>query len=219
MSPAFQNLAVQKKATTRAEAKALGLKKYYTDTPCPQGHVGARLTRDYSCWTCQVKRQAAQKKRVRAQKSSALRVCQRCKQSVPAKKFMCMPDTKHPEWCSKCRRNVFKHTRAKRTGKFAQLSVKRQIAERKQTPCWVKPKDLNLIYAYARFLRKCGIDCHVDHIVPLRGKTVCGLHAPDNLRVIFSAMNMQKSADLLEDALWLPAEHENQVFRAWAEKQ
>jgi hypothetical protein len=32
------------------------------------------------------------------------------------------------------------------------------------------------IYALARIYREAGIDCHVDHVVPLRGKTVSGLH-------------------------------------------
>ena len=42
---------------------------------------------------------------------------------------------------------------------------------------------------------------HVDHIIPLKGKNVCGFHAPNNLRVIKAKDNLLKGNKLIENLI------------------
>jgi hypothetical protein len=71
----------------------------------------------------------------------------------------------------------------------------------KRIPPWADVQLIEDIYLYAKTMRACGVDVHVDHIVPLRGKLVSGLHTHDNLQVIPAKENMRKNAKLLEHLL------------------
>jgi len=68
---------------------------------------------------------------------------------------------------------------------------KRYIKER--TPKWSDKNKINDIYNEAVILEKeTGKKYHVDHIIPLRGKKVSGLHIPENLRIIPAKENLKK---------------------------
>lgn len=66
------------------------------------------------------------------------------------------------------------------------------------TPNWVNTKKIELIYRNCQTISKeTGIAHHVDHIVPLNNKIVCGLHVDWNLRIIPAEENIRKSNKLL----------------------
>jgi hypothetical protein len=75
-------------------------------------------------------------------------------------------------------------------------SARRKASLRKATPNWLSDEEITRIRCIyqicAMYNRESNTQWHVDHIVPLAGKTVCGLHVPWNLRVIPAKENMSK---------------------------
>lgn len=73
------------------------------------------------------------------------------------------------------------------------LNAKRHAAKLQRTPAWADHAAIRAVYEEsARLTKETGIQHHVDHIVPLQGETVCGLHVAENLRVITATENMKK---------------------------
>ena len=77
----------------------------------------------------------------------------------------------------------------------AALQAKRKSVILQRTPFW--DPDAHLIvakYQLANMLSQAsGTPYHVDHIIPLQGKNVSGLHVFSNLRVIPGVENVKKS--------------------------
>ena len=67
----------------------------------------------------------------------------------------------------------------------------------KRIPKWLTQDDIRWMqwmYDQAqRLSEQTGIKHHVDHVIPLRGKTVSGLHCPANLQILTDMENFQKS--------------------------
>lgn len=80
-------------------------------------------------------------------------------------------------------------------GKVAARAGKRRAAKLRATPLWANQFFIDEAYDLAsRRTAATGFPWHVDHIVPLQSKSVCGLHVENNLRVIPARLNQIKGS-------------------------
>lgn len=89
-----------------------------------------------------------------------------------------------------------KNWRDKNKGRVNYHTSKRKADMLLRTPKWVGTEEKWLIeqaYELAAMRTKMfGFSWHVDHIIPMRGKYVSGLHVPTNLQVIPGIENIRK---------------------------
>jgi len=186
---------------TRAEAKASGAKYYFTGEPCTHGHIAPRKTKG-ACVEC-LKVEWQQAAETRADYFREYNKREDVK------------DRKH-EWYAENHKQV-KQTAATRPVETlreyrnawkernkVQVRADTKARRRKHrdaTPKWLTRKqksEIRQLYQIAiTMTQTTGEQYVVDHIVPLRGESVCGLHVPWNLRVITQEENLAKSNKLL----------------------
>jgi hypothetical protein len=90
-------------------------------------------------------------------------------------------------------RKSHKKWRQNNPAKWSAISRKHALQKIRAVPAWANHFFIEEAYDLARRRsRLLGSKWHVDHVVPLRGKAVCGLHVEHNLAVIPGRQNMLK---------------------------
>lgn len=151
-------------------------------------------------------RKKAEKER-EAALSTGVRTCSSCKQEKPLSQYH-MRNRKRKDGstykapyskCKTCRRTNNRYYENTTEGKDRKKRnrVLRDSRNRRATPKWLTKEHKQQIAETYELMRDCravtGEDYHVDHIVPLRGDNICGLHVPWNLQVLPSDVNTSKS--------------------------
>lgn len=199
---------------TRQDAIASGLSRYFTGSPCGNGHLAEKITSNWKCVECKRIDEARWKllnpDRVRENHARHLSNNQdRVKASK--KKYRDNNKEKRAEYgkkyvqankeriaarlkahSAKNRKRIAKRMleyNRKNRGLIAHLSNKYRASKKNSTPCWADLAAIQLIYEKAALL-----NMEVDHIIPLQGKTVSGLHVEANLQILSRHENRTKSS-------------------------
>ena len=183
---------------TRKEAMAAGAKFYFTGEPCVRGHVALRKTKG-SCVECLREDwvidngRRKEKPKTAAAIAAGRRYYEKNREAVIARAAARPAEEKRRARSDYKDRNV--------DAVRADTSVRKR-RHREATPAWLtKAERLQMreLYVQARKLTAVtGERYVVDHIAPLRGESVCGLHVPWNLRVITQDENLRKSNKLVD---------------------
>ena len=90
----------------------------------------------------------------------------------------------------------FKEFKKSNPGLNAYHCAKRHATKLQRTPKWLTKDDMWIIreiYSLARLRTKVmKIEWQVDHIIPMKGQLVSGLHVPSNMQVILRDENVRK---------------------------
>jgi hypothetical protein len=169
---------------TGKEARLLNLPRYFTGVECKRGHISERYSDGRHCVQCDKERVKPKEQRVKAIKNYYERHKEKC---IEANKL----------WIKKSKMGYeyVKRSRAKNPSLMHFANAKRHAAKMQRTPPWLNAGywlEIHCVYEYCSALRGVGLDYEVDHIIPMQGKFVSGLHAPWNLQVITGFENSFK---------------------------
>lgn len=194
---------------TRQQAKESGLKRYFTGEPCKRGHIAERHVSGATCVKCAADRyeknrdellqinkewsianpekRRQSKKRYHDKNKGKARERQRRYAKENPEKI----SEKRKRYREKNKEKFYAAIRAyQKSNPHVVIAAinRRRAAKLKATPAWADYEKIKEIY---RMAKEKGM--HVDHVYPLQGKLVCGLHVHQNLQIIAPVDNRRKS--------------------------
>lgn len=155
----------------RKQALEQNLTYYYTGKPCRKGHTAQRRAINGCCTECE-----KEKNNSESRKAYMAQYADQNRDKI---------------------RKIASNWQKKNKGKVNANTALRHTAKMKRKPTWLSKEDklkIRCLYQVASMYSKhSDKKWHVDHIIPLQGETVSGLHVPWNLRVIPAVDNMKKN--------------------------
>lgn len=200
-------MEVPQKLVSLEEARLAGQKFYFTGKPCKRGHVASRYMATRACVQCHAEAAHAWKEANPEKHRTNLNTWKK-KNPDKHSSYVKNARQKNPSlynahskaWAQRNpekRKRVAADYSKKNLDKILANTNARRARLLSACPSWVSKQDIQKIYvARKQISLDTGLLHHVDHVVPLRGKAVCGLHVPWNLRIIPAKENFQKGAKM-----------------------
>lgn len=191
--------------------------RYISTTPCKRGHTGERYKSTGDCVACVRLRRCEESeeqrslrlakmetysqankgrirqykqvwaKRVKSVETPEQRESRLANQRATVAAYRARLTEEKQSAVHALARERTKKWRRENPGLVKVLARAKKLHIRQRTPAWVDRKAIAEVY------RACPPGYHVDHIVPLRGEAVSGLHVPWNLQYLPAGENMKKS--------------------------
>ena len=120
------------------------------------------------------------------------KICGKCKQDLPITEYHKRNQRHLQSYCKQCKLNSLPKDRSskwrtKHPALHNAQQAKRRAAKLHATPQWADFEAIKDVYMEAEYFQM-----HVDHIIPLQGKDVCGLHVWENLQLLSEIENLKK---------------------------
>jgi len=164
----------------KAAARAIGAKRYFTGLPCKHGHVAERLLVNSLCVDCMEMRRKANMHWFRDHD----------------KKRQQTPERRAEKAANERKNRKQPHRQAARGAE----RMARIASQKQRTPKWADLKAIREFYDTSHWITEVtGLEHHVDHIIPLNGKLVSGLHIAENLRVLPGPENLSKGSKFMPE--------------------
>lgn len=182
------------------EACRNGAMRYRTNKPCRKGHNDFRWTSSRNCVSCVKERVARNTIDIKFRQAewyaknkelvneAGKRWYRENRESVIERTSTWALNNR--DRCNQYSSKWTKNNPAKRRAKVG----RRRATMKHASPVWADKAAIARIYTEAhRIQKETGIPHHVDHIIPLHHKAVCGLHVPGNLQIITALENVRKT--------------------------
>ena len=154
--------------STRTEARSAGAKHFYNGKPCPRGHISLRFTSTGNCCECNKERS---------------RIANMSEEQRLRKNALAVPSPNAGQnW-----RNFYSRNSRSEVIRARENQLKRLL----RVPSWSERELIR------QFYKDCPEEYEVDHIIPLQGETVSGLHVLANLQYLLVLNNRRKGNKLL----------------------
>jgi hypothetical protein len=202
---------------TRQQAKEQNLQFYFTGKPCKRGHVAQRRRVNGSCNECATEDMRSDKHVTKRKqyyidnKEYMVEYAKRTYDPIKVSEYNTQYREDNKEKLSDYRsgnisikeynkiwadKNPNYHTKYRKNhaAEYAIYHNTRRLAKMNRTTSWRNDDIIKCYYSLSIRLSNClDIPFQVDHIIPLQGKLVSGLHVETNLQVITAPQNRTKS--------------------------